>query len=146
MPLVNGLLLPRNEGWVPLVHCVVLGARKEGGGVLMPMFFLPMSGLACRLGTVLNILCLLRNESFLSFPYCCVHGARVALLRKCHSSKAFLSTWTGCDDEGEGCGERNERVELCWLASFLRIFDTVSTWFAPGTRVTRPFFCATLFV
>ena len=26
----------------------------------------------------------------------------------CHSNKVFLSPWTGCDNQGEGCGERNE--------------------------------------
>ena len=34
-----------------LAHCVP-SARNEGGGVLMRRFFLPMSGLAYRLGTV----------------------------------------------------------------------------------------------
>ena len=52
--------------WAPLVHCV-RSDRKEGGGVLMPGFLLSMWGLACRLCTVLNILCLLRNEGLLSF-------------------------------------------------------------------------------
>ena len=33
----------------------------------MPRFLLSIFCLACRLGTVLNILCLLRNEGFLSF-------------------------------------------------------------------------------
>ena len=37
----------------------------------------------------------------------CVHSASVALLWQCHSKKASLSPWTGCDNEGEGCGERN---------------------------------------
>ena len=44
--------------------------------------------------------------------------------------KGFLSLWTGCDENGEGCGERCEGegtcaaspFELCWLASFFRIF------------------------
>ena len=52
--------------WVPLVHCVQ-SAWKKGGGVLMPRFRLSMRALACRLGAVLNILCLLRNEGFPSF-------------------------------------------------------------------------------
>ena len=33
----------------------------------MPWFLLSMWGLVCRLGAVLNILCLLGNEGFLSF-------------------------------------------------------------------------------
>ena len=35
----------------------------------MPRFRLVMRGLACRLGTVLNILCLLRYEVFLHFVW-----------------------------------------------------------------------------
>ena len=29
-------------------------------------------------------------------------------LQNRQSNKAFLSPWTGCDNLGEGCGERNE--------------------------------------
>ena len=43
--------------WVPLVHCVQSAWKKEGC-VLMPRFRLSMRGLACRLVTVLNMLCL----------------------------------------------------------------------------------------
>ena len=43
----------------------------------------------------------------------CVHNARAALLWICHmwichSSKAFLSSWTGCDNKGKGGGERKK--------------------------------------
>ena len=36
----------------------------------------------------------------------CFHSAKVALSWNCLSSKVFLSPWTGCDNEGEGCGEK----------------------------------------
>ena len=49
--------------WGPVVHCVQ-SAWKKGEGVLMPSFRLSFTDLACRLGTVLNILCLLRKEGF----------------------------------------------------------------------------------
>ena len=32
----------------------------------------------------------------------CVHCARAAPLWTCHGKKAFLSPWTGCDNEGVG--------------------------------------------
>ena len=38
-------------------------------------------------------------------------------------------SWTGRDNKGEGCGSN---------------FDTVESWCASGTRVSLPFFCATL--
>ena len=34
----------------------------------------------------------------------CVHSAREVLLWNCHSSKALLSPWTGCDNIGEARG------------------------------------------
>ena len=76
--------------WVPLVHCVQ-SARKEGRGVLMPGFRLSMRGLACSLVTVLNILCLLRNEGFPSFCLCA--SSSLCIVQKvgrrlCHHSTA----------------------------------------------------------
>ena len=49
----------------------------------------------------------------------CVHGVGKILSQKSgrvgslesqlsQQAKAFLSPWTGCDREGEGCGERTE--------------------------------------
>ena len=74
--------------WVHLVHCVQ-SAWKEGRCVVMPRFRLSMRGLACRLGTVLNILCLLRNEGFILFvrlfDLCIVQKVG---RRLCHISKA----------------------------------------------------------
>ena len=52
----------------------------------------------------------------------------------CHSKKALLSPWTGCDKKGEGCGERKLRkrereerafFEWSWLVWFLSKFVTV---------------------
>ena len=40
----------------------------------------------------------------------CVRSAKEVLWRNCHSSKAFFSPWTDCDNKGEGCGERYERA------------------------------------
>ena len=54
--------------WVPLAHCT-RSACKKGVGVLMPRFRLSTIGLACRVETVLDTLCLLRNEGF---PSCCL--------------------------------------------------------------------------
>ena len=67
----------------------------------------------------------------------------------CHSKKAFLSPWTGCDKNGEGCGERMKEKErerraplswLSWPVSF-GSFDVKH-----GVLVERgfSFFCATV--
>ena len=87
----------------------------------MPRFRLTMGGLACRLGTVLNILCLLRNEGFSSFCLCaslfCVKSRRleggVATFRKRdgHSRKDVFLTFDVCTWK--------ERAELRLVGLFL---------------------------
>ena len=69
---MNDACRESSESLVLLAHCAQI-AWKKGEDALMPSFCLSFGGLACRLGTVLNILCRLRNESFLSFrcePLC----------------------------------------------------------------------------
>ena len=48
----------------------------------------------------------LEFSGFSSVPS--VRRAKEVLWWSCHSSKAFSSPWTGCDNKGEGCGERFE--------------------------------------
>ena len=96
----------------------------------------------------------------------CVRSVRKVLLRKrrriscleknqpSEQIEVFLSQWTGCDIQGEGCGERMEKGEwvtgleferfVCFFGvGFLLLFWTCCSFF--GLRVFSRFDC-TLFL